>query len=287
LLFLCNQPGFIAGAGCVLGKPHGPGGPEQPDLETVEGRRQRDSLLQDYSIWKFNFGQIYLSEIGVDLDSGDKSAEALSIESTENRISIILDDESELALEAVLFASPEPLGDAELGKIIGRSKKDISAIIGRLNVKYAQWNRSFRIENYGSRYRFYTLPDFETYIARLADIPRPLKLSRAALEVLSIIAYKQPVVKSEIERIRGINSDGVIRTLIERNLIETAGRSDGPGRPVLYRTTREFLEFFGISDLSELPAAEISVDESEISGALTIIRSPEIRESNESSDEAE
>lgn len=221
------------------------------------------------------------------MSSGDKTTEELSAETSQNRITLILDDESEAALEAVLFASPEPLSDAELAKIIGRNKKDISVIIGRLNVKYAQWNRSFRIENFGSRYRYYTLPDFDAYIARLADVPRPLKLSRAALEVLSVIAYKQPAVKSEIERIRGINSDGVIRTLIERNLIETAGRSDGPGRPVLYRTTREFLEFFGISDLSELPAAEISVDDSELTGALTITRPPEVRESNESSDEAE
>ena len=221
------------------------------------------------------------------MDIGDKTTEVTVSESSENRMTLILDDESELALEAVLFASPEPLGDAELGKVIGRSKKDIPDIIGRLNIKYAQWNRSFRIENFGEKYRYYTLPDFDAYVSRLAEIPRPLKLSRAALEVLSIIAYKQPVIKSEIERIRGINSDGVIKTLIERNLIEAAGRSDGPGRPVLYRTTREFLEFFGISDLSDLPDTEFDVDESEIMGALTITRPPEVRESNESSDEAE
>lgn len=220
------------------------------------------------------------------MDSGEKTTEELSTESSQNRITLILDDESETALEAVLFASPEPLSESELAKIIGRNKKDISIIVGRLNVKYAQWNRSFRIENFGSKYRYYTLADFDAYIARLADIPRPTKLSRAALEVLSVIAYKQPVVKSEIERIRGINSDGVIRTLIERNLVETAGRSDGPGRPVLYRTTREFLEFFGITELSELPSAEITVDESELAGALTIARPPEVKESDESSDEA-
>jgi len=221
------------------------------------------------------------------MDNEEKSARALAVESSENRMSAILDDESELALEAVLFASPEPLADKEIGRIIGKGKKEIPGIVERLNDKYAQWGRSFRIENFGSKYRYYTLPDFDKYIGRLAEIPKPVKLSRAALEVLSVVAYKQPVVKAEIERIRGINSDGVIRTLIERNLVEMAGRSDGPGRPAVYRTTQEFLEFFGISDLSELPEPEIDQSESEIAGSLILMRPPENIESNESLDEAE
>jgi len=180
------------------------------------------------------------------MENKKKDAETLAIENTENRISTIIEDEAELALEALLFASPEPLGDREIGRIIGINKKEVPNIIERLNDKYTRWSRAFRIENFGSKYRYYTLPDFDKYISRLAEIPRPVKLTRAGLEVLSIVAYKQPVVKSEIERIRGINSDGVIRTLIDRNLVEMAGRSDGPGRPVLYRTTRDFLEFFGI-----------------------------------------
>ncbi len=221
------------------------------------------------------------------MENEKKDAETLAIETTENRLSAILDDESELALEALLFASPEPLSDKEIGKIIGKNKKEIPGIIERLNDKYARWSRSFSIENFGSKYRYYTLPDFDKYISRLAEIPRPVKLSRAALEVLSVVAYKQPVVKAEIERIRGINSDGVIRTLIDRNLVEMAGRSDGPGRPVLYVTTREFLEFFGISDLSELPVPEITESESDIAGSLILMRPPENIESNESSDEVE
>jgi segregation and condensation protein B len=156
-----------------------------------------------------------------------------------------------------------------------------------LNDKYTQWGRSFRIEKFGSRYRYYTIADFDKYIGRLAEIPRPVKLSRAALEVLSIVAYKQPAIKAEIERIRGINSDGVIRTLIDKNLVEAAGRSDGPGRPVLYRTTQEFLEFFGISDLSELPEPEISDIEPEMAGSLILPRPPENPQSDNSSDEVE
>jgi segregation and condensation protein B len=221
------------------------------------------------------------------MDSAEKSEDTLAMDSAEDRISTILDDESELALEALLFATPEPLSDKEIAKIIGKNKKDIPGIVDHLNDKYTQWGRSFRIEKFGSRYRYYTIADFDKYIGRLAEIPRPVKLSRAALEVLSIVAYKQPAIKAEIERIRGINSDGVIRTLIDKNLVEAAGRSDGPGRPVLYRTTQEFLEFFGISDLSELPEPEISDIEPEMAGSLILPRPPENPQSDNSSDEVE
>lgn len=221
------------------------------------------------------------------MDSEEKIEEALDAVPARDRITMILDDESELALEALLFAAPEPLSDREIGRIIGKNKNEIPAIIERLNDNYAQWGRSFRIEKFGSRYRYYTLADFDKYIGRLAEIPRPVKLSRAALEVLSIIAYKQPAIKAEIEKIRGINSDGVIRTLIDRNLVEAAGRSDGPGRPVLYKTTQEFLEFFGISDLSELPEPEITEAEQGISGSITLPHPPENKEIDNSSDEVE
>ena len=109
------------------------------------------------------------------MDISDKATNVTTSESSESRISLILDDESELAVEAVLFASPDPLGDADVAKIIGRNKKDIPDIIGRLNLKYAQWNRSFRIENFGSKYRYYTLPDFDAYVSRLAELPACLE----------------------------------------------------------------------------------------------------------------
>ena len=89
------------------------------------------------------------------------------------------------------------------------------------------------------------------------------------------MAYRQPVIKSEIERVRGIESDGVIRTLIERGLIAMCGRSDGPGRPLLYKTTPEFLEFFGISDLSQLPSPEVRPSAPEQMRSMTVVRSPE------------
>ncbi len=212
--------------------------------------------------------------------------ESVETDEFESRLSDLLQDESATATEALLFASPQPLSDREIGRIIGRDRRKVAAIIEELNQKYIEWGRSFRIEKFGDGYRFFTLPEFDRCIGRLAEIPRPVKLSKAALEVLSIIAYKQPVVRSEIERIRGINPDGVVRTLLERGLIEVHGRSDGPGRPLLYGTTRDFLEFFGISDLSELPIPETAADKG-TDKRLVIRRPPEESESTAPADETE
>jgi segregation and condensation protein B len=212
------------------------------------------------------------------LDSESTLDNTIKIEETENRLENMIDDESAAAVESLLFASPEPLTDKEIGHIIGRKKSDVTKLIDKLNSQYEQWGRSFRIELFGRGYRFYTIPEFYKYISRLAEIPRPVKLSKAGLEILSIVAYKQPIIKSELEKIRGVNSDGVIKTLMERGLIEPCGRTDGPGRPVLYRTTQDFLEFFGISDLSDLPDPEVFEVEPEIPKSVTILRSPESAE---------
>lgn len=204
----------------------------------------------------------------------------------ESGISDLVGSRLDSAVEALLFASPDPLSAAEIGRIIGSDRRATVELIDALNQKYREWGRSFRIEKFGDKYRFYTLPEFNQYIGRLAEIPRPLRLSRAALEVLSIIAYKQPVVRSEIERIRGVNADGVLRNLLEKGLIEVCGRSDGAGRPLLYRTTWDFLEFFGISDLSELPVPEAAGGDS-ADKRFVIKRPAEEAESAMSSDETE
>ena len=183
-------------------------------------------------------------------------------EATENRIADVFENDFSAAVEALIFASPEPLDDKEIARIVKCGKGKVPDIIDELNGKYSQDGRSFRIEKFGNKYGFYTLPEFDKYITRLAEIPRPVKLSKAALEVLSIVAYRQPTSKADIEHIRGINPDGVLKTLMEKGLVEICGRSDGPGRPLLFGTTREFLDFFGIPDLSELPIPEPVDDES-------------------------
>ncbi|HBZ00183.1 MAG TPA: SMC-Scp complex subunit ScpB [candidate division Zixibacteria bacterium] len=208
--------------------------------------------------------------------------ESIKIEATDSRVSEVMEHKNDTALEAILFASPNPLTEAQLARLMGCDKRQVPLIIDRLNYSYLDSGRSFRIERFGDCFRLYTLPEFDKYISRLAEIPRPARLSRAALEVLAIVAYRQPIVKSEIEKIRGIESDGVIRTLLERGFLTVAGKSDAPGRPLLYKTTQEFLEFFGISDLSELP--EVAVPETEIPKTITLVRPPE--EPN-SADEAE
>jgi segregation and condensation protein B len=195
--------------------------------------------------------------------------------SLENRVAEQFIDEISSAVEALLFASPVPLSESQLGRLVGKDKRHIPGIIAELNNRYMATGRTFRIEKYGEGFRMYTISDYDKYISRLAEVPRPARLSRAALEVLSIVAYRQPVIKSEIEKIRGIDSDGVIRTLLEKGFVAICGKSDGPGRPMLYKTTPEFLEFFGIADLSELPQPDIDI--SEIGGVqtLTLIRPPE------------
>jgi len=221
------------------------------------------------------------------LESESTVDKAIKIEKTENRLNDMLDDESAVAVEALLFASHEPLTDKEIARIIGRKKGDVVKLIAKLNSQYEEWGRSFRIEQFGNGHRFFTIPDFYKYVSRLAEIPRPVKLSKAGLEILSIVAYKQPIIKSELEKIRGVNSDGVIRTLLERGLIEASGRTDGPGRPVLYSTTSEFLSFFCLSDLSDLPNPEVFEVEPEITRSVTLSRAPESAELDSQINETE
>jgi segregation and condensation protein B len=212
----------------------------------------------------------------------DKIEDSFEINANDPSIPEFLSQEATTAVEALLFASPDPLSESQLARLTGRDKRHIPLIIDKLNLSYLEWGRSFRIERFGDSYRLYTLTEYDKYISRLADLPRPARLSRAALEVLAIIAYRQPVAKSEIEKIRGIDSDGVIRTLLERGLIFMSGKSDAPGRPLLYKTTQEFLEFFGISDLSQLP--EVTVPEAENPRTIALVRPPE---EPEDADEAE
>ncbi len=218
-----------------------------------------------------------------DKDTVESNSEPV-VESIENRLAEVLENDYSSAVEALIFASPEPLNDKEIARILKCGKSQVPGIVGELNAKYLDGGRSFRIEQFGDKYRFYTLPDFDKYISRLAEIPRPVRLSKAALEVLSIVAYRQPTSKADIERVRGINPDGVLKTLMEKGLVEICGRSDGPGRPLLFGTTREFLDFFGISDLNELPIPE-PVDDEDIVKSLVLKRAPEQGDSTESSDE--
>lgn len=160
----------------------------------------------------------------------------------------------EQLLEALLFASEEPLSAAKLREIAPElADADIRSLANTLNEKYEANRQSFRIEMVANGYQMFTLPAFSSYIERLYAKRMQNRLSAKALETLAIVAYKQPITRSEIEQIRGVNVDGVMRTLLSRHLINISGTADQPGNPYLYRTTSKFLEYFGLKNLKELP----------------------------------
>ena len=132
----------------------------------------------------------------------------------------------------------------------------IEQAINSLNEKYQTGEHCFAIKRIARGYQMYTLPEFAPWIKALFSHTRRERLSFPALEVLSIIAYKQPIVKSEIDRFRGVNSEGPVFTLLDRKLITIVGRKPAPGRPLLYGTTQEFLTHFGLNDLDDLPKME-------------------------------
>ncbi|NLM09521.1 MAG: SMC-Scp complex subunit ScpB [Clostridiaceae bacterium] len=161
--------------------------------------------------------------------------------------------EIESTLEAVLFAAGDSVSLEKLSEIIGQDKKTTASILSGMEMKYKNSNRGIMLRQLGSKYQLCTKPEYEEYIAYLGTGRKKQGLSQAAYEVLAIIAYHQPVTRAHVEHIRGVNSDNVISTLLEKNLICEMGRQDGPGRPKLYGTTEEFLRVFGFSSINDLP----------------------------------
>lgn len=157
-------------------------------------------------------------------------------------------------VEVLLFASDVPLPTNRMLSVMEDIKAEkLKHAIEELNEEYANTERTFRICKIGGGYQLVTKPEYSRYIKKLYKGRARSRLSPAALEVLSIIAFKQPISRPEVDQIRGVNSDGVIKTLLERNLITIAGRSEAVGRALLYGTTPEFLRYFGLNELTELP----------------------------------
>ncbi len=158
----------------------------------------------------------------------------------------------ERILEALLFVAGEALSLKRLQKIVPEaSKEELKAALTRLSQHYQ--DRGVVLKEVAEGFRLETDPSLAPYIQRLLH-GKPPKLSRAALETLAIIAYKQPITKAEIEALRGVDCSGALRALLEKDLIRVAGRKDLPGKPLLYATTKRFLEVFGLKDLKELPS---------------------------------
>ncbi|MCQ2567515.1 MAG: SMC-Scp complex subunit ScpB [Mogibacterium sp.] len=157
------------------------------------------------------------------------------------------------ALETMMFMSGEPLEVRDAAQILDAEKDDVRALFEELKNEYEQEGRGIRIRKVDDAYGYVTHVENEIFVEKLCTPVKVKRLSQAALEVLAIIAYRQPVTRSEIDSIRGIKSERVIDGLIEKGLVEITGRSEGIGRPLIYRTTAEFLKKFGFESLKDLP----------------------------------
>jgi segregation and condensation protein B len=164
-------------------------------------------------------------------------------------------------IEALIFSSDDVISSGEIIRAIKGidgedslvSEGEIEETIELLNKNYEEQSLSFRILRIANGYLFATTKDYSKYVGYLSSEKSKRRLSQAALETLSIIAYKQPITKPEIESIRGVNSDYILNTLLEKNLVTISGRAESVGRPLLYSTTEEFLKYFGLNKLTDLP----------------------------------
>ena len=156
-------------------------------------------------------------------------------------------------LEALLFVSAEPLVPKELKQITGMHESDVAEVLEEIAGDYAQRGGGVVVGRVAGGFQMMTNPEHTDMIRLLRGKGRAQKLSLAALETLAIIAYKQPITKAEVEELRAANSDGIVKGLLDKRLVKIVGKKEAPGKPLLYSTTREFLQYFGLNDLTELP----------------------------------
>ena len=163
------------------------------------------------------------------------------------------DSEIRKIIEALLFASPEPLTQAKVNGIFNPDTPNLKEVVLKLNEQYVHNDHAFEINQVAGGFQLVSRQEYEHFIRKMLSKSGRLSLSSAALDSLAIIAYKQPIGRYEVEAIRGVDSSGVLKTLLNRNLIKIKGRDSGPGRPLLYQTTDKFLEHFGLNRLSDMP----------------------------------
>ncbi|MEX2579021.1 MAG: SMC-Scp complex subunit ScpB [Verrucomicrobiales bacterium] len=181
-------------------------------------------------------------------------------------------------VEALIFAAPEPVTSAEIARAVRRASTEsglaevshwenisvakVETAIAELGEELGSSGRAIELQEGAGGWRLVTRADFAQWVRALLPEMRPEKLSAPALETLALIAYRQPITKADIEAVRGVSVDGTLQKLVERNLVRVGGRADLPGRPMLYETTDEFMEHFGVKDLQDLPnASELRVVE--------------------------
>jgi len=165
-------------------------------------------------------------------------------------------EELKSIVENVLLAADQPINAGELCKVFldGTDKDQLQSILDELKEEYS--SRNLQVTEVADGYQLCTRHEYNDYIRKFLKLDRSTRLSQPSLDTLSIIAYKQPLTRQEVDEIRGVDSSGVIKTLLEKKVIGPAGRKKVPGRPIMYRTTQKFLEYFGLKDLSDLPTLE-------------------------------
>lgn len=164
-------------------------------------------------------------------------------------------------LEVLLFLSGEPITLPSIKDVTELPESEIKRLMDELIAQYKEQNTGLLIVEIANGYQMVTNPEYAEWVRKFKNIHMSSRLSLPALETLAIIAYKQPIIRAKIEQLRGVNSDSAIRTLLERRLIKVMGRKEAPGRPFLYGTTKEFLHYFGLKDLTELPTLKDFVRE--------------------------
>ncbi|MBC8414087.1 MAG: SMC-Scp complex subunit ScpB [Nitrospira sp.] len=175
------------------------------------------------------------------------------------------DTEAKSIIESILFMAGEPLSIDRMRNLIDVDKYNTERLLHELVSDYSTRHTGILIVEVAEGFHMVTNPACAPWVRKLLSTSVPKKLSQSSLETMAIIAYKQPIIKAEIEAIRGVNSDGVVKTLLERHLIKILGRREAPGRPLMYGTTMEFLQYFGLKNLTELPTlkefAEVNIPE--------------------------
>lgn len=167
------------------------------------------------------------------------------------------------AIEGILFAAGEPVKTAKLAAVLNTDIETVTEAVKLLKYNYDTEMRGFMIIEIDDGYQLCSRPEYYAYIQEILGEQRRQALSNAAMEALAIIAYKQPITRGQVEYIRGVNSDGAINRLVERELIEETGRLDAPGRPILYGTTQNFLRCFGLKSPGDLPEVELGEEAKE------------------------
>lgn len=194
-------------------------------------------------------------------------------------------DERLVLLEALLFVSEGSQPTSRIVQFLGKSaRKDLPDLVQQLNESYANEGRAFRIRRIAEGYQMHLMPTYTRAVEKFLKKQRERRLSQAALETLAVIAYKQPVARADIEHIRGVNSDGVIASLLQRKLAAIVGRSQKVGRALLYGTTKQFLEYFGLNSLDELPRLEelaLPEDDSLLHNQVELKLDPDRKKSQE------